>query len=188
MIMRSTLPSIALELHGDERTLRRAIARGAVRCERPGQRELRFDPGELDYLRGHWSVLSTLTCALRTEPNVRLAALYGSLSRGEERRDSDLDLLVDFRNATPRAATGLAIRLERAVGRSVDVARLDRVRTDAPLLLLQALEDGRVLVDRDTLWPRLRSERSRLARSAREALENDRRRAAESLRMLLEDA
>jgi hypothetical protein len=70
----------------------------------------------------------------------------------------------------------------------VDIARLDRVRTDAPLLLLQTLEDGRVLVDRDTLWPRLRSERSRLARSAREALENDRRQAAESLRMLLQDA
>jgi predicted nucleotidyltransferase len=33
---------------------------------------------------------------LRTQPNVRLAVLFGSVSRGDERPDSDVDLLVQF--------------------------------------------------------------------------------------------
>jgi len=32
----------------------------------------------------------------RTQPNVRLAVLFGSVSRGDERPDSDVDLLVQF--------------------------------------------------------------------------------------------
>ncbi|MHB8491836.1 MAG: nucleotidyltransferase family protein [Solirubrobacteraceae bacterium] len=186
--MHGALPSLALELGGDERTLRRAVVRGAIRCRRTGPRRLRFDPGEVDYLRGHWPLLNTLTRALRTEPNVRLAVLYGSLARGGERADSDVDLLVDLRDATPQAATALAMRLERVVNRSVDVARLDQVRPDAPLLLMQALQRGRVLVDREALWPRLRNEQADVVLAAQRALDNDRRKAADSLRMLIEDA
>ena len=44
-----------------------------------------------------WSLLSALRRALRTEPNVRLAVVYGSFARGDDVSDSDLDLLVSLR-------------------------------------------------------------------------------------------
>jgi predicted nucleotidyltransferase len=186
--MRSPLPTIALELGADERTLRRAVGRGAVHCSRATPRQLEFAPGELDYLRTHWELLSSLSRALRTEPNVGLAVLYGSAARGDDRADSDVDLLVGLRNSAPSAATALAMRLGDALERDVDVARLDRVRTQAPFLLVQALDEGRVLVDREAEWPKLQSRRDRFVRAARKAIDQNRREAAASLDMLLADA
>ena len=141
----------------------------------------------MEYLRDHWELLSALTGALRTEANVSLAVLYGSVARGDERADSDVDLLIALREDRPGAASALAQRLARAVGRSVDVARLDRVERQAPLLLLDALDEGRVLVDRDERWPSLRARRVQVRRAARRDRELARAQAAESLRMLLED-
>ncbi|MEX2080611.1 MAG: hypothetical protein WEC33_03260, partial [Dehalococcoidia bacterium] len=54
---------------------------------------------------------------------------------------------------------GLATRLGRVVGRRVDIARLERVERDAPLLLAGILDEGRVLVDRDDHWQGLRDRR-----------------------------
>jgi predicted nucleotidyltransferase len=183
--VRSQLPTIAGEIGADERTLRRAAQRGTVHCHRPGLRQLELADGEVEYLRTHWGLLSALNRALRTEPNVRLALLYGSAARGDDGAGSDVDLLVDLREDTPSAATELALRLERALGRAVDVARLRRANRDAPLLVLEAVEDGRVLVDRDDLWTTLRAQRSRLERAARRRRENDRQKAAESLQRLI---
>jgi len=70
--------------------------------------------------------------------------LYGSLARGDEDAGSDLDLLVSLAEDRPLAAVKLAVLLERTLGRDVDVARLNRVKDTAPLLLLQALDEGRV--------------------------------------------
>jgi len=181
----SALPAIAMELGADERTLRRATARGAVRARRPGARQLELPAGELDYLRAHWSLLHKLTATLRTEPNVALAALYGSAARGDEHSHSDVDLLVAFRNDTPAAAAALARRLERGLERPVDVARLSRVCDAAPLLFLQALDEGRVLVDRDRAWPQMLGARRATARAAARQLASDRRAAARSLDRLL---
>jgi predicted nucleotidyltransferase len=183
--MVSTLPAIAVELGADERTLRRATARGAVRCRRPGARQLELLPGELDYLRAHWRLLHMLTAALRTEPNVALAALYGSAARGDDHDRSDIDLLVAFRNDAPGAVSALAPRLERALECQVDVARLSRVRDEAPLLLLQALDEGRVLVDRDGAWPQMLGARRATARAAQRQMAVNRRAAACSLDRLL---
>lgn len=47
----------------------------------------------------------------------------------------------------------LATRIRHAVGCDVDIARLEMVEATAPLLLACALDDGRVIVDRDGLWP-----------------------------------
>lgn len=182
--VRSPLPTIAHELGADERTLRRAAARGTVRCRRSGPRKLELDSGELEYLRSHWELLSKLTQALRTEPNVALAVLYGSSARGEERTDSDVDVLVALRDDGPGAAAALALRLERVVDRQVDVASLDRVLRQSPLLALHALDEGRVLVDRDEHWPQLRARRAQVARAASSADRRARSEAAESLRML----
>ena len=51
-------------------------------------------------------------------------ALFGSLSRGEDRRDSDIDLLVEFEpGQTPGLIrmAALEIELSRIVGREVEL-------------------------------------------------------------------
>jgi predicted nucleotidyltransferase len=116
-------------------------------------------PGERDYLRAHWDLLSDVRRALRTERQVRLAVLYGSLARGEEDRDSDFDLLVSLAGEEQGEARELASRLGRVTDRSVDIALLDRVEAAAPLLLDRVLDEGRVLVDRDELWAGLQNRR-----------------------------
>jgi predicted nucleotidyltransferase len=97
-------------------------------------------------------LVADLRGALRTEHGVRLAVLYGSLARGDEDADSDLDLLISFADDRPSAGLELAVRLERVAGRQVDVAHLERVEADAPLLLDRILDEGCVLVDRDEQW------------------------------------
>jgi predicted nucleotidyltransferase len=86
---------------------------------------------------------------------VRLAVLYGSLARGDEDEGSDLDLLVSFAEDHFSAGPELARRLQHVGGRPVDIARLERVEVQAPLLLERVLEEGRVLIDRDRLWEKL---------------------------------
>jgi predicted nucleotidyltransferase len=129
--------------------------------------------------------LATLQRALRTEPNVRLAVLFGSIARGDDTPPSDLDLLVSLREDRADAAVKLAVRIERAVGRHVDVARLNRVQATAPLLLLRALDEGRIVLDRDREWPTLKANRSEIARRAPRAHEARRQRARASIRELL---
>jgi predicted nucleotidyltransferase len=179
------LTELAEELGVDARTLRRAAADGTIRVERLSARRQRVSEAERHYMAEHWQLLSALRGALRTEPNVRLAVLYGSLSRGDDTTDSDLDLLVSLTEDRPDAAVKLAVRLERAVGREVDVARLNRVDDDAPLLLLRALDEGRVVIDRDREWTGLQARRSGVARRASRAHEARRRRARASVRELL---
>ncbi len=137
---------------------------------------------------GHWPLLANLRQALRTERNVRLAVVYGSVARGEDTPGSDLDVLVSLAEDRPDAAVKLAVRLEGALGRRVDVARLERVSETAPLLLLQALDEGRVVLDRDQEWRPLRTGRRELASRASRAHAERRRRARASVRELREEA
>lgn len=181
------LSQLAIDLDADERTLRRAVGSGTIRCDRPGPRRLELEEGERDYLRAHWATLSGLRRALRTEANVRLAVLYGSAARGDDGPDSDLDLLVSLARDTPDAAVSLAVRLERATGRAVDVARLDRVSASAPLLLLQAIDEGRPIVDRDGQWPDLLSGRAALTVRATRSHRRRRRQAAAAVAALDEE-
>jgi len=166
------LQQLAADLNADERTLRRAVAQGAVRCRRPGPRRIKLPPGEPEYLREHWELLSGLRRALRTERGVRLAVLYGSMARGDADAGSDLDLLVALSSdEDPLATVQLAGRLARVAAREVDVARLDRIEANAPLLLERVFDEGRVIVDRDGLWTDLqrrhRAIRARADRSYR---------------------
>lgn len=176
---------MALALGADERTLRRAVADGAVRCERVGPRRQRIAEQERAYLLTHWPLLSGLRQALRTETNVRLAVVYGSIARGHDTPDSDIDLLVSLARDRPEAGVRLAVRLERALGREVDVARLNRVSVNAPLLLLQAIDEGRVVLDRDRQWSQLFAGRVEIERRAGAAHTARRRRALASVRELL---
>ena len=150
------IQQLASDLAIDERTLRRAVADGTLHCHRPGPRRLRLAVGEREYLSTHWPLLGSLRQVLRTERRVELAVLYGSIARGDEDDDSDLDLLVAFSAERPSDAGRLGIRLGRVAERRVDIARLEQVEGNAPLLLDRILEEGRVMCDRGGLWPTLR--------------------------------
>jgi predicted nucleotidyltransferase len=161
------LQELAADLDAEERTLRRAVSQGTLRASRSGPRRLRLAPGEREYLHAHWPLLSGLRRALRTEQGVRLAVLYGSLARGDEDADSDLDLLVSFAEDRPSTGVELAVRLERANDRRVDIADLRRIEARVPLLLDRVLDEGRVLVDRDGQWRPLRERRRAIRARAR---------------------
>lgn len=136
--------------------MRRAAAQGTLRASRVGSRTLGLADAERDYLRAHWQLITLLRHSLRTEHNVRLAVLYGSLARGDEDAGSDLDLLVSINgDERPCTCSRLGARLRQITGRRVDIALLERVERHAPLLLERALDEGRVLVDRDGQWREL---------------------------------
>jgi predicted nucleotidyltransferase len=181
--MRSDLPALARDIGVPERTLRRAVQRGTVHCHRPGVRQVELASDERTYLRENWQTISTLTEALRTERNVRLAVLFGSMARGHAGPDSDIDVLVSLADDRSDAAVKLAVRLERTLGRSVDIARLERVDAQAPLLLDRVLDEGRVLVDRDGQWGLLRERHSAIRVRAR----RDHRRQMAGARRAIEE-
>jgi hypothetical protein len=93
---------------------------------------------------------------------VRLAFLFGSRSRGEARRDSDIDVavLLDPGTATDAGTRGEWIRcIAGRLGRQVSSAHLDIVLLDgAPALLRH-----RVLRDGVLLYERASGERARFA-------------------------
>jgi predicted nucleotidyltransferase len=150
----TVLQELAEDLRVHDRTLRRGVAEGLVRARRPTPRSIALAPGEVAYLRAYWPLLSSLRNALRTERNVRLAALIGSAARGTAGERSDVDVLVRLADDGWRAADGLRDRLSDAIGRPVDLVPVDAARQD-PLLFEAALRDGRVLVDREREWPAL---------------------------------
>lgn len=164
---------LARDLGTTDRSIRRALNDGLIRGERPSPRKMLVPARERVYLRAHWSLLSGLRRALRTEPNVKLAVLYGSFARGEADPDSDVDVLVELvRDDAPRAAA-LRRRLELVVGREVGLARLPVVESGSPLLLAEVLKEGRVLVDRADRWAGLRARRASIERRARRAYEQE---------------
>lgn len=172
----SQLAILADDLGVDERTLRRAVGQGTLRAERLSPRRVRVAPGEAVYLRRHWPLLASLREALRTEPNVAFAMLFGSAARGDDHADSDVDLIVVLREHSMDGMVELRSRLERALGRDVDVLSMEAASSNE-LLLAMAVEEGRVLVDRVGLWMRLRSELDDLRRRAEGAARRERRHA-----------
>lgn len=160
-----SLPTLARHLDVPERTLRRAAAEGLIRGERTSARRFRTSLREEAYLRAHWPLLRELRDALRNEPNVRLAVLFGSAATGRATSCSDVDLLVALADpATPRVAE-IGGRLEGRMGRDVQVVRVqDAQRT--PMLMADALEHGRVLIDRDRRWPMLKTAKPKWRRRA----------------------
>jgi hypothetical protein len=96
------LDEIAQQLELTGRTLRRAILRGTIRGTRVSPRRFDLEPQEREYIRRYWPLIGRILQVLRTQPNVRLAVLFGSVSRGEERRDSDVDRDGDWRRLKRR--------------------------------------------------------------------------------------
>lgn len=161
-----SLQPLAQELGTTDRTLRRAVRSGLVRAKRPSPRTVEIGVDERVYLRGHWATLARLREALRTEPSVRAAVLFGSLARGDDRAESDVDLLVELRDPAPTARLDLRRRLEAATGRRVQLVEM-RSADRSPLLLAEIIRDARPLVDRVGVWPALQSRRAAVERAAR---------------------
>ncbi len=158
----------ASELSIPERTLRRAASEGLVHGQRVTPRRFRITFREEAYLRSHWGLLRTLRAALRTEPNVRLAVLFGSTATGNDDERSDVDVLVVLRNPGLGRLAELTERLSRRIGREMQLVRLSEAKS-SPVLMVDVIDHGRVLVDRDDLWSGLGNAAPRWRRLAREA-------------------
>ncbi len=156
-----------------------------MRCHRPGPRQFELTADERAYLREHWKTISAVTEALRTERNVRLAALFGLAARGHIGEDSDVDVLVALAEERPMYLSYLEARLTRALERNVDVLSLAQVRTHDPALLGAILRDGRPVVDRDGSWPALIAKRRDIERAATQASAERHRRAARAVAQLI---
>jgi predicted nucleotidyltransferase len=156
--MGSILAELAREVGVSERTLRRAVGIGLIRAQRPSARRLLLPDPEAAWIRSHWPLISRLLAALRTEPNLQLVALFGSVSRGDEARDvSDVDLVVELREPHPGALEELRGRLNEHVKPEVQLVPLQVVQRD-PHLFTEVLRDGRPLVDRSGRWPALQAQ------------------------------
>jgi len=159
----SGLALLAEEAGVNERTLRRAVSQGTLHGSRRTPRKLELSLSEREYVRRSWGLLSTLRGALRTEQNVRFALLFGSAATGVDTPESDVDVLVDLRDSSFERVVDLSTKLTRIVGRPVDVVELKDAEAE-PSFLAQILGDGRVLVDREDLWTRLRCREAGLRR------------------------
>jgi predicted nucleotidyltransferase len=153
----------AEELGCSERTLRRYINGGLLHGRRVARRQLELSHAEADYLYGHWKLLSNLVGALRSERDVRLAVLFGSVAVGEDDVLSDVDLLIAHRRPDPRTQAALKLRLRRALDRPVDIVALEQAQAQ-PSLLADVLHEGRVLIDRENLWGELQRRRNEILR------------------------
>lgn len=180
----SQLATLADEVGVAERTLRRAAGQGTLRAERHSPRKLRLLPGEAGYVRRNWQLLGKLRRALRTEPNVAFAMLFGSVARGDDHPDSDVDLMVDLHDHSLGKMVELQDRLQLATGRNIDLLAMEAAsRND--VLMAMAIEEGRVLVDRVGLWAALQAELDDLRRRGERSLRQDRRRALSAIEAFL---
>lgn len=160
-----SLRSLARHLDVPERTLRRAAAEGLVRGSRTSARRYETTLREEAYLRRHWPLLRELRDAMRTEPNLRLAVLFGSQATGRGTERSDIDLLVALTDPSAARVGQLTGRLERRLRRDVQLVRLEDGER-SPTLMTSALEQGRVLIDRDGRWPSLKASEATWRRRA----------------------
>ncbi|MBK5232539.1 MAG: nucleotidyltransferase domain-containing protein [Thermoleophilia bacterium] len=161
----NALFTLAEEVGVNERTLRRAVNRGTFRATRPTPRKLDISLAEKVYIRRSWTELAALRASLRTEPNVRFAMLFGSMARGDFDDQSDIDLLVEMRATEASQGLDLALNLQARTGRDVDILAVDQALAN-PHLLIAAMGDGRLLVDRDSRFPEIQAANRKLLRSA----------------------
>jgi len=155
------LHTVASDVGVSPRTLRRAVAQGTLRGTRR-RNAVALPLSERQYVRRSWNLISAINGALRTEHNVRLAILFGSTATGQDVIGSDVDLLVSMRDDDLERVADLEGKLEVILGRRVDVVRAEDAERD-PSFLGEAIDRGRVLVDRDGQLPRLSHSRRREA-------------------------
>ena len=68
---------------------------------------------------------------LRKKYGVKSLSVFGSMARGDDREESDVDVLVTFEGpVTFRQFMGLKLDLEEMFGRAVDLATPDTLRPE----------------------------------------------------------
>lgn len=154
--MPSTL--LANELGTSDRTLRRLAESGLVRPLRRAGGHHPLPAAEQTWLRDHWQVVSDLRRALRSEPTVRAALLFGSVAKGTDTPMSDVDLVVDVQHVDQMGLRELRHRLSNKVGRLIDLFLLSDLEAE-PELLLPIMACARPVVDRAGAWQRLSQQR-----------------------------
>jgi len=76
--------------------------------------------------------------------DVKKAAVFGSFVRGEQKEDSDIDILVEFKGEKSLLdLAGLKIELEEALQRKVDVLTYNSLH---PLLKDRILQEQKVIL------------------------------------------
>jgi len=76
--------------------------------------------------------------------DVKRAAVFGSFVRGEQKEDSDIDILVEFEGKKSLLdLAGLKIELEEALQRKVDVLTYNSLH---PLLKDRILQEQKVIL------------------------------------------
>jgi excisionase family DNA binding protein len=174
------LANMAERLGCSERTLRRCINEGVLRGRRLGPRHVELPLDEQRYAETHWELVQMLRTALRTEPSVRLAVLFGSAATGEDGPGSDADVLVSFQEPAGLQPLALGRRLGRALDRRVQVITLAQGQQQ-PSLFADVLAEGRVLVDRDGMWASLKHDEADVLHRARAQETHDVARARAAL-------
>lgn len=92
---------------------------------------------------------------LKTVPGIRLAILFGSMARGTEGPDSDLDLALDLgHRLEPAEKRALIEALALATGRPVDLVDL---RTAGEPILTQIIRHGQRVYGSDSDYAALLS-------------------------------
>lgn len=89
------------------------------------------------------ATLAAVQSALRNDPDVSLAVVFGLAARGTASRSSDLDIGVG--GVPPSRLPALAVTLSRLAGREVDLIQLE---TAPPLLRFEMARDGVLLSER----------------------------------------
>jgi predicted nucleotidyltransferase len=94
-------------------------------------------------------LLDRLREVLERFPEVRLAAAFGSVARGDDRSGSDVDMALLLSPDVPEVRKRLEAELRRATGREIDFVYLD---TAPPLLRFEVARDGALLVGLRDDW------------------------------------
>ncbi|HEY4024967.1 MAG TPA: nucleotidyltransferase domain-containing protein [Candidatus Dormibacteraeota bacterium] len=159
-----TVIDLARELGTTDRTLRRLAEVGTIRSHHARGGRAKAVLHEAHYLESHWQLLSQLRAALRTEPGVVAALVFGSVARGEDTSSSDVDLVVALDgDPTLVQLNRLRKRIAGKIERRVDLFVLSDLLAQ-PELLDPIIDEARPVVDRASVWPRLLAFRRRRSR------------------------
>ena len=69
------------------------------------------------------NTLRSCSATLKAEYGIKSLRLFGSMARGEDHKDSDVDVFVDTETPNPFLLMDAKDFLEQRVGRSVDIIR-----------------------------------------------------------------
>jgi predicted nucleotidyltransferase len=111
-------------------------------------------------------LVQQLRRALGQDPTLRLVVLHGSRARRNPRPDSDIDLVVDALDSDSGHLLGLAHLVQEACGVMAQVSRLAEEREAGPAMLLDVVDQGIAIIDREGAMQQLREQRPTIEQEA----------------------